>query len=159
MGKDRPRPKSQPIVLMWQWQGIIANGIILSATTIAVYIWALSFYVGEYTVDKILAEINLDDANEPGHVIGGPEGRFQGVPTIERLSYARTSAFISLVWSENVRAYTSRSFTDWVWVDMCANTAMQKAIFFAQIALYCAVFIPGLSDVILRLYGKEIVAA
>lgn len=169
--KDRPRPKTQPIVLFWQWQGIVANGIILSATTIAVYIWGLSFYVGEYTVDNILAEIKCDDlildkvqlpnsgcfgGNVNNHTIIGPEGRFVDIPTIDRLSYARTSAFVSLVWSENVRAYTSRSFTDWVWVDMCSNTAMQKAIGFAQIALYCAVFIPGLSDVILKLYGKEI---
>mmetsp|Transcript_2245 Transcript_2245/g.3149 ORF Transcript_2245/g.3149 Transcript_2245/m.3149 type:complete len:1159 (+) Transcript_2245:386-3862(+) len=146
---DRPRPKDQPIVLWWQWQGIVANGLILSATTIAVYIWGLSFYVGSYTVDDILGKINNVSLQDELEAAGKPS-------TIETLSFARTSAFISLVWSENVRAYTSRSFTDPVWVDLCANTAMQKAIFFAQVALYCAVFIPGLSDTILRLFGKEI---
>merc|ERR1719378_1123540 len=35
--KQRPRPKKQPIVLGWMWQGIAANALILSAVIIGVY--------------------------------------------------------------------------------------------------------------------------
>merc|ERR1711937_544517 len=73
--------------------------------------------------------------------------------TSTALGYARTTAFIQLVYSENIRSYTARSFTDFVWVDMCANAAMQKAILFAQIMLYIFVLTPGLSTDIMLLHG------
>lgn len=148
--KDRPRPKSQPIVLMWQWQGIVANAMILTSTTLAVYLWALSEYMNKtYTVPDIAELIcggDCDTVAEDDLIDD----------EIKNLRLARTTAFVSLVYSENIRAYTSRSFTDAIYVDMCANQAMQKAIFFAQVALYCAVFIPGLSDTILELEGIDI---
>ena len=56
-----------------------------------------------------------------------------------RLSKAQTVAFISLVWSENIRAYISRSFTAPMWHDVLGNKHMQKAIVMAQICLYVAV--------------------
>ena len=73
-----------------------------------------------------------------------------------KLSLAQTVAFISLVWSENVRAYISRSFTKPTWHDLLGNREMQKAIVLAQICLYGAVLIPYLSDRILGLRGLEI---
>merc|ERR1719473_2086778 len=72
------------------------------------------------------------------------------------LERARTVAFISLVWSENVRAYTSRSFNRPFWHDLCSNKSMQFAIGMAQVALYLAVFLPGFSDTILELQGAAI---
>lgn len=68
---------------------------------------------------------------------------------------ARTAAFISLVWAENLRAYTSRSFEEGVWVKTFANPSMNKAILMAQAALYTALFLPGLNTV-LGLYVYEI---
>merc|ERR1719298_207605 len=53
--KLRPRPKEQPIVLGWMWQGITANALILSAVIIGVYLWALSHYVGELDGNEIMA--------------------------------------------------------------------------------------------------------
>merc|ERR1712232_952096 len=35
--KKQPRPKEEPIVLMWMWVSILMNSIILSAVIIAVY--------------------------------------------------------------------------------------------------------------------------
>lgn len=72
-----------------------------------------------------------------------------------RLKLARTTAFIAVVYAENVRAYTSRSFDEPVWVEMCKNTAMQKAILMAQVALYAVIFLPGLSDTIFELEGLK----
>mmetsp|Transcript_22463 Transcript_22463/g.33355 ORF Transcript_22463/g.33355 Transcript_22463/m.33355 type:complete len:165 (+) Transcript_22463:3-497(+) len=69
---------------------------------------------------------------------------------------ARTVAFISLVWSENVRSYTSRSFDKPVWRNVLGNKDMQKAIVLAQLALYAAVLIPTFSDMILGLDGTII---
>ena len=69
---------------------------------------------------------------------------------------ARTVAFISLVWSENVRSYTSRSFDQPVWVNLLGNWQMQKAIVMAQICLYVAVLVPGFCDMILGLRGISI---
>merc|ERR1712157_708898 len=74
----------------------------------------------------------------------------------ENLAKARTVAFISLVYSENIRAYIARSFDRPFWVNLCGNKHMLKAIVLAQIALYVAVLVPGVSDKILGLRGLEI---
>merc|ERR1712146_864999 len=105
-----------------------------------VYVWALDHYVDELDVDEIGA-----DTRE--------EGRTGFTAT--QLGKARTVAFIALVWSENVRAYTSRSFDKLFVVDLLSNTHMQRAIGLAQAALYLALFMPGLSD-LLGLQGMEI---
>merc|ERR1711976_842415 len=74
----------------------------------------------------------------------------------ENLAKARTVAFISLVYSENIRAYIARSFDRPVWVNLCGNKQMLKAIILAQLALYIAVLVPGVSDKILGLRGIDI---
>merc|ERR1711904_240345 len=135
--KERPRPKNQPIVLGWMWQGIAANALILSAVIIGVYMWALNHYVGEMDGDEIMADVGSEH-------------------TVDQLEKARTVAFISLVWSEAVRAYVSRSFNRPFFEDFLSNTQMQKAILVAQIALVVAVFLPGLSDAVLGLRGASI---
>merc|ERR1719221_2264578 len=135
--KEWPRPRSQNIVLTWMWISIVINGAILSLVIICVYFWALHYYVGAFFNDDIM---------------GRPEEDNMGY----KLTQARTCAFISLVWAENVRSYVSRSFDRPVWVQMWSNKNMQFAIFMAQVALYCAIFIPGLSDTILELDGTII---
>merc|ERR1712151_956066 len=72
------------------------------------------------------------------------------------LAKARTVAFISLVYSENIRAYIARSFDRPFWVNLCGNKHMLKAIVLAQVALYIAVLVPGVSDKILGLRGLDI---
>merc|ERR1719195_1094105 len=111
------------------------NGAVLSLVIIIVYVIALM----NYCDGKILqSDINLiDDYNN-------------------KLMDARTVAFISLVWSENVRSYTSRSFQNPVWVNFLGNASMQKAIFLAQVALYAAVLLPFFSDKILGLRGTAV---
>merc|ERR1711976_337898 len=74
----------------------------------------------------------------------------------ENLAKARTVAFISLVYSENIRAYIARSFDKPFWVNLCGNKEMLKAIILAQLALYIAVLVPGVSDKILGLRGLDI---
>merc|ERR1719281_1168984 len=141
--KERPRPKKQPIVLGWMWQGITANALILSAVIIGVYMWALNHFVGELDGSEI-----MDDVRAEGEV--GSER------TVDQLEKARTVAFISLVWSEAVRAYVSRSFDRPFFEDLLSNAQMQKAILVAQIALVIAVFLPGISDAVLGLRGASI---
>ena len=68
---------------------------------------------------------------------------------------ARTTAFISLVWAEGFRAYCSRSFDNFVWVNTFNNPSMNKAVAMAQVTLVLALFIPGLNEV-LGLYPYEI---
>merc|ERR1711937_187346 len=137
---ERPRPKKQPILLPWMWLVTVVNSIILAGVILSVYTWALDHYVDELDVDEIGEDI-LE------------EGR-KGF-TASQLAKARTVAFIALVWSENVRAYTSRSFEKPFFVEFLSNTHMQKAIGLAQAALYFAVLVPGLSNV-LGLHGLEI---
>lgn len=69
---------------------------------------------------------------------------------------ARTVAFISLVFSENIRAYISRSFTNHVWVKPFANTNMQYAIGLAQMCLMVVLFVPFVKDKIIGLDGAKI---
>jgi len=130
-----PRPKSEPIVLNWMWVSMVLNGAVLSMVIIGVYLGALSMYCdGEIMQDRIMQIENDQD----------------------KLSYARTVAFISLVWSENVRSYIARSFDQPVWRNLCGNSTMQKAVVMAQVCLYAAVLIPGFSDKVLVLDGRKI---
>jgi len=73
-----------------------------------------------------------------------------------KLMNAQTVAFISLVFSENVRSYTSRSFDQPIWRNLCGNPDMHKAIVLAQLALYAAVLLPFFSEEILGLRGQHI---
>jgi len=130
--RERPRPKSEPVVLNWMWIAMVMNGAVLSAVIIVVYIIALMHYC-EGAIFQ--SDINKLDAYE------------------DKLMDARTVAFISLVWSENIRSYTSRSFDKPIWNNVLGNRNMQKAILLAQICLYVAVLCPGFSDVILGLRG------
>lgn len=133
--KQRPRPKEEPIVLNWMWLAMVLNGAVLSVVIIGVYIVALMHYC-----DGEIFQTNI-------YKLDGYK---------ERLSNAQTVAFIALVWSENIRAYISRSFTMPMWYDILGNKHMQKAIIMAQVCLYMAVLIPGFSDVILGLRGLDI---
>jgi len=130
--EERPRPKEEPVVLGWMWISMVINGAILSIVIIAVYISALVLYCD--------GKVFQSDINQLDN--------FQG-----KLMDARTVAFISLVWAENVRSYTSRSFNRPIWHDVLGNVNMQKAIILAQICLYVAVLVPFFSDQILQLRG------
>jgi Ca2+-transporting ATPase len=133
--KQPPRPKKEPIVLGWMWISILMNGVVLSTIIIGIYIFSLNHYVGAIFNDDIDAE---DAQIENG------------------LQYARTVAFISLVFCENVRAYTSRSFDKPVWRNLLGNVTMQKAVLMAQAAMLIAVLVPYLSEDILELQGRHI---
>jgi len=134
--KMKPRPKDEPIVLMWMWLSMVMNGMVLTVVIVGVYLVALMNFCDGQILQKDIYEL-------------GPD--FQ-----RRLSCAQTVAFISLVWSENIRAYISRSFTRPMWHDILGNPSMQKAIVMAQVCLYVAVLVPYLSDRILGLRGLEI---
>merc|ERR1712228_987422 len=132
--KQQPRPKEEPIVLMWMWVSILMNSVILSAVIIAVYCFSLNhFCEGNFEQADIL--------DIEGYAV--------------KLEKARTVAFISLVYSENIRAYIARSFDRPFWINFFGNKAMQKAIVLAQICLYIAVLVPGLSEKILLLRGID----
>jgi len=51
--KRKPRPKTQPVVLMWMWRGIVANGVILTICIFCTYMLALWAYAGAFTTDEI----------------------------------------------------------------------------------------------------------
>jgi len=211
---DKPRPKTQPIVLPWMWQSIVVNGLILTFVIFLTYLCNLQAYTGAILQDDIASETKSDctiwdgqffnptqiqcqvpelqSANgtffwEPKdqttrdtyvtcQLVGG--GDCTGIEACtavaediqagscrtddgfewacvqcgpEQLIRARTSAFIALVYSENLRAYTARSFDKPIWTDMFANQSMQKAIGGAQLALYIALFVPGLNNSVLEL--------
>jgi len=135
--KDRPRPRGEPVVLGWMWVSMIMNGVVLSIVIIAVYVASLAMYC-----DGNIFQVDIDRLPE--------ETRDW------QLMDARSVAFISLVWSENIRSYTSRSFDRPVWRNMWSNVQMQKAIVLAQACLYAAVLLPEFSDKILGLRGISI---
>jgi magnesium-transporting ATPase (P-type) len=111
------------------------NGAILAAVIMGVYIFSLQHFCdGAVNQSEILKVDNFE----------------------ENLAKARTVAFISLVYSENIRAYIARSFDKPFWVNLCGNKEMLKAVVLAQLALYIAVLVPGVSDKILGLRGLDI---
>merc|ERR1719367_1011586 len=133
--QERPRPKDEPVVLNWMWISMVMNGAVLSAVIILVYIIALFNYC-----DGQIFQTNINQLENYK----------------EKLMDARTAAFISLVWSEHVRAYGSRSFDQPVWVNLFGNMQMRKAIVMAQVCLYLAVLLPVFSDLILGLRGVAV---
>jgi magnesium-transporting ATPase (P-type) len=133
--KHMPRPKKEPVVLGWMWFNMVLNGAVLSIVVIAVYICALVKYCDGAILQDDIA--SLPDSET-------------------RLADARTVAFISLVFCENVRSYTSRSFDKPIWRNLCGNMEMHKAIIMAQVAMWAAVLIPGFSEKILELRGLHI---
>lgn len=139
--RERPRPKKQPVLLGWMWLSTVVNSAILTGVILCVYLWSLQRHVGDLDAVSIAEAVAAT---------GGGDG-----PIAQGLARARTVAFVALVWSENLRAYSSRSFDQPVWHAPLANRHMQYAIGLAQAALYLAVFLPGLSDV-LGLRGLEI---
>merc|ERR1712118_277142 len=107
------------------------------------YMWSLEHFVGELDGNEIMADVRAEEETGTEY-------------TVDQLEKARTVAFISLVWSEAVRAYVSRSFDRPFFQDFLSNAQMQKAILMAQMALIVAVFLPGLSDAVLGLRGASI---
>lgn len=140
---EKPRPKKEPIILSWMWISITVNGFILSAVIIGIYIGFLIHYfeAEEMPTNRFIKarKVEWGDAR-----------------VADALVKARTVAFIALVFSENIRAYISRSFNRPIWTKLCANVWMQKAILMAQISLVIAVFPPWISDKILELNGRII---
>merc|ERR1719408_194451 len=133
--KQRPRPRDEPVVLGWMWFNMILNGTVLSVVIIGVYVAALVYYCDGEVLQEDIYEIE------------GYENK---------LMDAQTVAFISLVFSENVRSYTSRSFDKPIWRNLCGNPQMQWAILLAQVAMFSAVLIPFFSEEILGLRGMHI---
>jgi len=133
--KAQPRPKEEPIVLGWMWMSINMNAAILSGVIICLYVFALQHFCDGLILQKDI--LDIDDYQL-------------------KLDKARTVAFIALVYSENIRAYIARSFDLPFWNNFLGNREMQKAIVLAQICLYVAVLVPGISDQILWLRGLEI---
>jgi len=138
--QENPRPKTEPVVLNWMWVAMIMNGFILSGVIIAVYVGALYYY----------CQGNILQTDIDSHDFGSDDARNHA------LMDARTVAFISLVWAENVRSYIARSFDRFMCENLCGNQSMQLAIVMAQVALYCAVLIPFFNDQILGLRGWNI---
>merc|ERR1719408_70183 len=189
--RDRPRPKKQPVMLMWMWQSTIVNGLILTVTVILCYIIAMNHYVGAVFQSEVSARIatekfsglsdlpdydvcrttldgsDRDEASCLATDLGDASLAGLGVScnwngyicmgmTAYQLVQARTTAFICVVWAENLRAYSSRTFDRPVFENTFSNMAMQKAITLAQIALYLITFLPGLSYPIFGLQGALI---
>merc|ERR1719313_2809429 len=108
-----------------------------------VYCYCLQTWCGTLSSTDITATIKAAEA---------------GLPYVDSTSYhlmrARTAAFVCVVWCENFRAYTSRSFDRWVCEGLLDNWAMQKAIFMAQCALYFVILTPVVRDDIMNLQGN-----
>jgi magnesium-transporting ATPase (P-type) len=171
--KRAPRPKTQPIVLMSMWIGIVAHGMILTACIFSTYMVALWVYAGAFVSDDITDTSRQtcsiwdnDGSWGPtldltcGAMVNGTWTAHANAPcdicVEESIRRARTCAFISLVWAEGLRAYVSRSFENPFWVETFSNTSMNCAVGLAQVTLAIALFLPGLSDTVLGLYVYEI---
>merc|ERR1712187_930724 len=138
---QKPRPREEPVVLLWMWVSICLNGVIVAAVIIFIYVFSLMNYCdGEFLQENILVGTTAEELDAQR----------------AQMNNARTVAFIALVWSENVRAYCSRSFDQPIWKKLCANSIMQYAVAIAQSALYIAVLLPFFSDTILELRGLHI---
>jgi magnesium-transporting ATPase (P-type) len=151
----KPRPRDEPVVLGWMWLSICANGILLSAVILFVYVGALYHYTGAYLQSDILCP-SMSGTNNSTMVDILNANPDHCTDQYDNMNDARTVAFIALVWSENVRAYAARSFDKPIWHNLCGNPNMQIAVLCAQVALYIAVLVPYFSTEILELRGAYI---
>lgn len=171
--KRAPRPKTQPVVVTWMWVGIVVNGVILTICIFCTYLIALWAYAGDFLAEDITDKSRVTCSIWPdtgemtdsrtitcGQTNNGVFTLLTGDPCKvcrdESIRRAQTCAFIALVWAEGFRAYVSRSFENPVWVNTFSNPSMNKAVLMAQVTLFLALFIPGLSDSVLGLYVYEI---
>jgi potassium/sodium efflux P-type ATPase len=53
----KPRPKEQPVVMMWMWRGIVANGVILTICIFCTYLLCLWAYAGAFQTDDITSPL------------------------------------------------------------------------------------------------------
>jgi magnesium-transporting ATPase (P-type) len=53
--KRKPRPRTQPVVMMWMWRGIVANGLILTVCIFCIYMLALWAYAGAFDTEEIIS--------------------------------------------------------------------------------------------------------
>merc|ERR1719407_177209 len=60
--QEYPRPKKQAIVLPWMWQGIVANGAILTVCAMMVYTYCLWTWCGTLSSTEITAMIRAEEA-------------------------------------------------------------------------------------------------
>jgi len=154
--KMKPRPRDEPVVLGWMWMSICMNGLLLSIVIIFVYVVALMHYTETLDDPTVGGFLMKDILCTPGDVFGDNVTCTAAVRArqLNNMNNARTVAFIALVWSENIRAYCSRSFDRFVCNNFCGNRYMQYAVLSAQIALYFAVLCPGVSETVLELRGN-----
>merc|ERR1719326_2191131 len=61
---EYPRPKKQAIVLMWMWQGIVANGAILTACAMLVYTYCLTQWCGTVSGSAITDAIRKEGVDQ-----------------------------------------------------------------------------------------------
>jgi magnesium-transporting ATPase (P-type) len=161
----KPRPKEQPVVMPWMWRCIVANGLVMTVGIMSTYVVALDAYAGAFMQERIKPKANWRDRNKCRvwrnnffsyktykHTDNDENDDKMKECANFSIRKARTVAFIALVWAENLRAYSARSFTRPIWVNTFQNMAMNKAILGAQAALYIALFVPGLSTQVIALY-------
>ena len=95
----------------------------------ATYLVALDAYAGAFIQDRIVGGDTWRDRNKcrvwDGSFFEYETYRDDDDEMKECAKYsirkARTVAFIALVWAENLRAYTARSFTRPIWVNICVE--------------------------------------
>jgi len=134
--QQKPRPKTEKVVLNWMWVSMVLNGAVLSVVIIAVYLVALKVYPDAITSDEL--------------------DKLPAKQAENGLKDAQTVAFIALVFAENIRSYCSRSFDRPVCNNLLGNVNMQYAILLAEFCLFFAVLVPYVSTDILGLRGIEI---
>jgi magnesium-transporting ATPase (P-type) len=150
----KPRPKKEPIILVWMWISIFMNGLILAAVILGIYSFSLYYYIGAISYSEIIAEVDRRTTVLMQSGLGAESAEETAQADVKLgLMYAQTVAFIALVFAENIRAYIARSFDKPFWHQFLANKAMQKAVAMADFVLLLAVLVPGLSDAILGLDG------
>jgi len=171
----RPRPKSQPIVIKWMWLSIWANGLILASVIFVCFLICLDHYAGMLNNTDITergrrerdspSECTIDDGqfcmcryNDGVNfkTIEECNKNFEEFSMSYRIRQAQTAAFIAVVFAENLRAYSSRSFDTPCYIGLLTNPSMQKAVFIAQTALWIVVLTPYLSTDIFGLDGTSV---
>eukprot|EP01138_Halocafeteria_seosinensis_P007500 gb/GECG01007666.1/.p1 GENE.gb/GECG01007666.1/~~gb/GECG01007666.1/.p1 ORF type:complete len:1185 (+),score=147.29 gb/GECG01007666.1/:1-3555(+) len=147
----KPRPKTQPLILNRMWIKVLGHAISTALFTLISYSVGMEWFIGETFAEDMFVdgdtpinrcEVRREDGSTD--IVIGDDCVGRG------LSFARTMAFITIVYGEVLRGLTVRTHLG-IWHKPLSNKMLLYAILISAGLSTCLILIPGFRD----LFGFE----
>lgn len=143
--QQRPRPRTQPIIFGRMRASILLHSVSLAICVIASFSLGLYLNLGGVLLNDVLPkDVSLDALTCSVWESGKWTNTLGSGCTKQGLQRARTMAFITLAFSELMRAFTVRQLQPF-YVRPFRNTALLKAWLFSATTVLVVILVPGKS--------------